>query len=255
MSGQKQLQYRFYATLLDTFQSYLDSDKIWDKYWGNSATPPHKPEEFERLQMQAVIDRINRIPFDSDAADRGTVFNEIIDCIIDGRNSEKVELKSDKENGLIVAKYNNKSFTFSIKEMREAARRYKGAVTQVYTAGTVNTKYGIVEVYGYIDEVMMDRIIDLKTTGRQPSAFSFRSHWQHRIYPLCLQQEGVDINTFVYDIYVLNVNNSIVGFSQETYIYDPVKTEAEVVDMCEHFIEFVEANRDKITDKKIFNEL
>ena len=68
-------EYNIYATLLDTFQNYLDSDKIYNRYWGNSENPPHTPKEFEMLQYQAVIDRINRVPFDSDAADRGTCFN------------------------------------------------------------------------------------------------------------------------------------------------------------------------------------
>ena len=87
-------KYNIYATLLDTFQNYLDSDKIYSRYWGNSENPPRTPKEFEQLQYQAVLDRINRMPFDSDAADRGTCFNEIIDCIVERRKSDKMELLS-----------------------------------------------------------------------------------------------------------------------------------------------------------------
>ncbi len=47
-------EYNIYATLLDTFQNYLDSDKIYNRYWGNSENPPHTPKEFEQLQFQAA---------------------------------------------------------------------------------------------------------------------------------------------------------------------------------------------------------
>src|SRR5574343_653915 len=87
------VDYKVYATLLDSFMDYQDSDAIWDKYWGWSEDPPHTPEEFHQLQFQSLIDRINRVPFDSEAADRGTAFNEVVDCMIEHRKSEKVEIE------------------------------------------------------------------------------------------------------------------------------------------------------------------
>lgn len=36
----QQPKYRIYATLLDAFGAYLNSDVIWDKYWGWSENPP-----------------------------------------------------------------------------------------------------------------------------------------------------------------------------------------------------------------------
>lgn len=88
----QQPKYRIYATLLDAFGAYLNSDVIWDKYWGWSENPPHTPEEFHEQQFQELIDRINRKPFDSEAADRGTAFNEIIDCMIENRKSSIMEI-------------------------------------------------------------------------------------------------------------------------------------------------------------------
>ena len=88
-----QPKYRFYATILDAFWGYLNSDVIWDKYWGWSENPPHTPEEFHELQFQELIDRINRKPFDSEKADRGTAFNEVIDCMIENRKSETVKVE------------------------------------------------------------------------------------------------------------------------------------------------------------------
>ena len=63
----KQPKYKFYATLLDSFTSYLRSDAIWERYWGFSENPPHTPDEFKELQFQSLIDTINRVPFDSEA--------------------------------------------------------------------------------------------------------------------------------------------------------------------------------------------
>ena len=126
-------KYNIYATLLDTFQNYLDSDKIYSRHWGNSDNPPHTPKEFEQLQFQAVLDRINRVPFDSDAADRGTCFNEIIDCIIERRKSDKMELLSTDTT--IKAKYKEKEFIFVRSQILDAATVYKSAVSQVLCSG------------------------------------------------------------------------------------------------------------------------
>ena len=66
------IRYQFYATLLDSFQSYLSSDEIWEKYWGNSTKPETlTPDEFCEKSKQDVLDRINRVPFQSAAADQG----------------------------------------------------------------------------------------------------------------------------------------------------------------------------------------
>ena len=89
----QQPKYRIYATLLDAFGAYLNSDVIWDKYWGWSENPPHTPEEFHEQQFQELIDRINRKSFDSEAADKGTAFNEVIDCMVENRKSETVQVE------------------------------------------------------------------------------------------------------------------------------------------------------------------
>ena len=48
-------------------------------------------EEFEEIQRLSLIDTINRVPFDSEDADRGTAFNEIVDCFIDKKFIEVQE--------------------------------------------------------------------------------------------------------------------------------------------------------------------
>lgn len=249
----KKPKYLFYATLLDSYEGYISSSRIYQKYWGFSENPPKTEAEFEQEQFQSLIDRINRVPFDSEAADRGTCFNEVIDCIITKSVSEKVQMKSDKESNTITAHYNNRVFVFPLNQCLNIARGYQGAVPQVLTKGHLETKYGIVELYGYIDELMPLQIVDIKTTARY-QAFKFRDHWQHRVYPYCLSQEGVNIPDFTYDVYVMNNSNSITESHQEFYSFVPERDIPSLISHCEGLIEFIELNRQLITDKKIFNE-
>ena len=203
----KQLKFKFYATLLDSFTSYLRSDAIWDRYWGFSENPPHTLEEFKEKQFQSLIDTINRVPFDSEAADKGTAFNEVIDCMIENRKSETVlveRLLSDMMDGRqalvgLRATYNNHQFDFPISICREFANYYKGALTQQRVEAILHTCFGDVLVYGVIDEVMPMSVHDIKTTGSYDVG-KFKDHWQHIVYPYCLMQNGSDVRLFEYNI-------------------------------------------------------
>lgn len=248
-----QPNYLFYATLLDAYEGYINSSRTYQTYWGFSENPKWSEEEFEQQQYQGLLDRINRVPFDSEPADRGTCFNEIVDCIITKSISDKMEMRSDKANNTIWAKYNDREFTFSYSQCIEVANRYKKSVPQVLTKGHLDTKYGVVELYGYIDELMPLQVVDIKTTSRYNS-FKFRHNWQHRVYPFCLSQEGVDINEFVYDVYVLNKKNLVTSFAQEVYVFNPSRDLPGLINHVEGLIEFVEVNKHLITDKKIFNK-
>lgn len=269
------VSYRFYATLLDGFQDYLNSDTIWEKYWGYSENPPHTPEEFKQKQFQSFIGRINRVPFDSEAADKGTAFNEIIDCMIEHRKSDKVDVRyayetivmgqvdncdpderwaevyqTNKVIGLN-ATYNNRQFYFDINLCREFANYYKGALTQQFVKAIVPTRYGNVEVYGYVDELMPQSIHDIKTTGKY-SVGKFKEHWQHIVYPYCYQQNGINIRLFEYNIAEIDKYGRWETFT-ESYMYKPERDIPRLVNMCEELIRFLMENRHLITDRKIFN--
>lgn len=219
-----QPKYRFYATILDAFWGYLNSDVIWDKYWGWSENPPHTPEEFHEQQFHELIDRINRKPFDSEKADRGTAFNEVIDCMIENRKSETVKVEKvykvnrfgacdemgkplyydeEETNEVIALKatYNNREFTFPISLCREFAAYYKGALPQQRVEAILPTAYGNVLVYGLIDELMPTSVHDVKTTGSY-TVGKFKDHHQHLVYPYALMQNGSDVRTFEYNIVV-----------------------------------------------------
>lgn len=266
----KQPSFKIYATLLDSYYNYLNSDEVWETYWGNSATPPHTKEEFGKLQFQSIIDRINRVPFDSEAADKGTAFNEVIDCLILNEQSDKIKVEKayreivygatdeigkpiycDVEYtgeviGLNVT-YNNRTFLFPLDVCREFQDYYKGAIPQVFTSATLNTKYGEVLLYGYIDELMPTSVHDIKTTGNYDFP-KFKDHFQHLVYPYCLIQNGMDISKFEYNILCWKDMQTYT----ETYLFNPERDIPILTDFVEDFITFLNDNKQLITDKKIF---
>lgn len=248
------VKYNFYATLLDSFNGYLNSDLVWQKYWGWSENPPHTSEEFHVLQFDELINRINRVPFDSEKADRGTAFNEVVDCLIENRKSESVQVEkiyTDNNATALRATYNNRTFDFPLSICREFSEYFKGALTQQRVESILPTRYGNVLLYGYIDELMPLSVHDIKTTGSY-SAFKFKDHFQHLVYPYCLIQSGNDIRTFEYNIAEFNKYGAPVGTYTETYVFDPERDIPILTDHVERLIEFLEENKHLITDKKIF---
>ena len=258
----RQPEYRFYATLLDAFTDYLNSDNIYERYWGWSDNPPLTPEEFRQKQFEELIDRINRVPFDSEAADRGTAFNEVVDCLIEHRKSDTVQVERVYSNPVyneatgevsdavliaLRATYNNRTFTFPISICREFTDYYKGALTQQRVSALLPTCFGPVEVYGVIDELLPLSVHDIKTTSSYYVG-KYRDHWQHVVYPYCLMQSGSDVRLFEYNV---------TDFKQtytESYTFVPERDIPRLTEHCEDFIHFLNDNRNLITDKKIFGE-
>lgn len=265
MKNQQKPKYLFYATLLDSFQYYLSSSDIYMKYWGNSENPSKTEEEFEKESFQDLIDSINRVPFESEAADRGTAFNEVIDCIIENRKSDKMvisrvtSLSTDIEPNSgeafetttgLKAVYNGRTFIFPIGLCMELANYYKGAVCQVFCEAPIETRFGTVLLYGYIDELLPTSVHDIKTTGNYKHG-KFANNWQHIVYPYCLNESGNEVFDFEYNIVYFDKER----FSTHTehYNYVPERDKRKLINHLEEFIQFLETNRSLITDKKIFN--
>ena len=57
-----QKTYNIYPSLLDRVQSYIDSDSLYEKFWGASDQPTKQLDQFRAEQRQAVLDMINRVP-------------------------------------------------------------------------------------------------------------------------------------------------------------------------------------------------
>lgn len=255
--------FRFYATLLDAFSDYLNSNRIYERYWGRSENPPFTADEFGEKQFQALIDRINRVPLDSEAADRGTAFNELVDCMVENRKPSPgfivEKIYDDMGNGKVVAvtaEYKERLYRFDIRLLREFADYYTGSVPQLHVSALLPTPKGNVQLYGYIDELLPLSVHDIKTTN---SYFvgKFKSHWQHIVYPYCLWQNGYSldsISTFEYNVAEIDKAGRWQSFT-ESYTFNPDRDVPRLRDHCMALITFLQCYSSLITDTKIFNQL
>jgi hypothetical protein len=255
-------KYNIYATLLDAFQGYLSSSDVYQQYWGFAESPSKTEDEFEEEQFQGLIDRINRVPFESEAADKGTAFNELIDSMVHTKqfitngkpiNPKMEVLRSNKEKGVFEVKYNGREFEFPLNPTVEFSKRFKGSFCQVMTEAILPTKYGDVCLYGYIDELMPMSVHDIKTTSKY-SAGKFRKHWQKIVYPYCLNANGNNVKDFEYNIVLFKDKSNNFETFTEYYAYVPERDNKLLTEHVESLIEFLESNRGKITDLKIFNQ-
>lgn len=254
-------RYRIYPSLLDSFQDYLDAEILWDQFYGSSEEPEKSVAEFEEKQYQELLDRINRVPFTSEAASRGTCLNEIVDLINGATDArEDVAVKSLKLDGaqLIAAAQGRFMFFFDAGFCKELAARYKGAVQQAFLSAILPTAYGPVELYGYADEILRDMIFDIKTTSRYDFG-KYERHWQRHVYPYCAIETGAmeRVTGFEYTAVKLSGGTTrtplLTGdIIPEFYAYDHGQSRQLLQGICERFIEFLEANRPRITDFKIF---
>ena len=246
--------YNIYPTLLDKFSDYLNADKNWETYYGDS-TKEDSPtiEEYEEKQRQSLIDSINRVPFESEAADKGTAFNMIVDSLINKDKPQfdviKVWDESLKGKGSptsLICCYKNHAFQFDMDRIKSFSNYFRGAISQLRVEAEIGTKFGRVLLYGYIDELLPDKVCDIKTT-KSYKAFKFRDHNQHLVYPYCLIMSGNYIHTFEYNVTDFKDNYT------EVYVFDEERDIPILRDRIERFIEFLEANRELITDTKIIS--
>lgn len=293
--------YRFYPTLLDKFQTFLDTtaedyfyqdeDGKWHKNYSETEDAFHySQEEVDALLKQELLDAINRVPHEpSEPASKGTALNEIVDCIIHNKksNNKNILIKSLKgvdvkrEFGCtdevgkpiyydywfehikvpcIFAEIDGFSFYFDKDFCKSIAEYFKGSLSQVFTSATIDTEFGEVELYGYIDELRENKVFDLKTTSRYEFG-KYSKYWQRHIYPYTLIESGActEINSFEFTAYALKGGTSrtplITGVQYaEVYQYNHEQSKMLLKNICERFCRFLEDNRELITNKKIFNE-
>lgn len=246
--------YKFYASLLDGFWNYQNSDSIWEEYWGFSENPPHTPEEFHEMKFRSLIDSINRVPFDSEAADKGTAFNEVIDCMVQNRNSDKMAITKFRNEyhqvtGVKV-RYNGREFFFPLALIREVADYYEGALCQQYVQAMLPTAFGEVMLYGYIDYLMPFMTCDLKTTRQYKGVGSFKNHFQHLVYPYALIKNGCNVTEFEYNI--VEMGKTYYETYTESYLFRPERDIPILQEHCEELIKFLRENRSLINNEKIF---
>lgn len=247
--------YSFYPSLLDAFQNYLDAESSYDKYYGSSEDPKITLEEWENKLFVDLINKINRVPYHNDAVLRGTQFNNVIDLMIENKTKdEKHELLFDAnnvtildwqmgENGII--DYSNKE-TYPLPIAKEFADYYDEAAKQVFVKGTIDTHYGDVDIYGFLDYLLPFSVHDLKTAKYYQNG-NYRNHWQHICYPFCLACMGSDVERFEYNI------TDFKKTYTELYMYKAERDVPKLRNMCELFINFLNTHHDLITDTRVFN--
>ena len=147
----------------------------------------------------------------------------------------------------LICCYNNHAFQFDMDRIKSFSNYFRGAISQLRVEAEIGTKFGRVLLYGYIDELLPDKVCDIKTT-KSYKAFKFREHNQHLVYPYCLIMSGNYIHTFEYNVTDFNDNYT------EVYVFDEKRDIPILRDRIERFIEFLENNREFITDKKIYGD-
>lgn len=216
-------QYKIYPSLLDAYQWYLDCE--------NTETA-----------FQDLIDKINRVPFESESAAKGTAFNALVDSIA-FKGYEYIGVKSGSKDD---SKTLFDGFVFSTDIVMEFVKEIKAGIPQVYCNGKMLTKYGIVELYGYIDELMPGCIVvDIKTTKSYDKG-KYLKNWQHVVYPYCLWKMNNTYYTFTYLI------TDFQRIYAEDYSFDSIKDVLKLKNFIENFIEFLNKHKSLITDKKVF---
>lgn len=261
------IRYRIYPSLLDKFQALLDVDQTVEEFWNLDSEGDYKEtadEMSDRLERE-LLDAVNRVPHEPiEAADKGTCFNEVIDCLVAGRKCEHegMDIHSGEVAGnrVITAKMNGFEFHYDLALCREVADALEGAVSQHLCSAILPTRYGDVELYGYADEIVKDEVVDIKTTGRYEFG-KFGKGWQRHAYPYCLVASGEMplVSAFEYLVVVWKGGTSrtpvLSGtIYEEYYTYNHAESERMLRNICERLIEWLESHREQIIDKKIFAE-
>ena len=274
---QPEFKYKFYASLLDSFTEFLDvkaeeffykdENGEWHMNMNQDGELHYSEEEVYQLAKQQFIDKVNRVDDGpSEAADKGTAFNEIVDCIVMNVRSTRDDVvikKVTEPEGAIKepclhAMLNGFDFYFDMGMCRQAADYFKGSVCQLKVSAPIETKYGVVELYGYPDYIRENKVYDMKTT-KQYQFGKYEKKWQKHVYPYALITSGkmTDVKEFEYTCYKLSGGSSrtpviTASVFPEVYTFDFDTSKRMLQQQCERLIEFLEQNRDLITDKKVF---
>ncbi len=214
------------------------------EYWLRSEAP-----------LQEMIDRINRVPTEMpEAAMKGSAYNDMIDAILEGKEVQTA-INIVRNVPYDVYKWthtydlpdgdtqNSIEFMFPKRITDDIVHRLQGAASQVYNEAIIKTAWGNVMIYGYVDYVLKDTLIDLKTTSRYDFP-KYLHATQHPVY-LYTARQSMDVQNFEY--LVTDMRNIYI----ETYHWNP-HFERQLVDKLNAFVAFIYEHKAMITDSKIF---
>lgn len=273
------VDYRIYPSLLIAYQNLLDYEQVAEEDWNKVSEAAHErgeyldreigdykltPDEIYVKLEADLIDSINRVDGRfGEAAEKGTAFNEVVDCLVEKRKSSRKDCKiysTTNVSGIKVirAEINDFTFDFDIQLCKDVAGYFEGSVTQFLAEATMGTSYGNVLLYGYIDEWVGNKMFDIKTTGRY-SWGKFEHGWQRHVYPWCVIESGMAtcVDQFEYLIVEWAYQRKgeplkAKGIYRETYTYSHEESGRKIREMLESFISWLERRKDYIQDKRIF---
>lgn len=260
-----QRNYIFSPSLLNAFSNYLSCEKVWEKYYGFSEEPKISLEDFEKQTFDDFINTINKVETEpSEAADRGTCFNEVVDLLVHNIKPTQCEVQECKQDDGKIYGYNATmngfEFFYPIELVNIFVAYYEpNKMAQYHASAILTTKYGNVKLHGYIDEMNPLSVHDIKTTTSY-EPFKYENTWQHKVYPYCLRKNGSKVDTFVYDVCFWpskkdgKVDTKTFEIHHEKYVYDDERCESELVGICEDLIDFLEENKSLITNEKVFGK-
>ncbi len=299
--------YAFSPSLLDAYQRmvdtkaedyfYQDETGAWHMNWNESEETLHfSEEEVDALLKQEFLDTLNKVEkAPSEAASKGTCFNEIVDCLVLKRKPtykgiviktirsgedlydarvKKGRIEADEPEefklqdsltdfakigtSFIYAALDGFEFFFDTTFCCEAAKYFANSIAQYYTKANIETSKGVVELHGYIDYLRENVVMDCKTT-KQYQWGNYQKKWQRYTYPYTLIESGMmnDVNQFEFTIYVLKGGTSrtplITGTQyKEVYTYDHEQAGMMLRQQCERLIDFLEENKDLITNTRVY---
>ncbi|MBQ0034914.1 MAG: HNH endonuclease, partial [Bacteroidales bacterium] len=185
-----QPKYKIYPSLLDAFQRVKEAKTEFESVFNEDGEGGYKRtyEEVVADLEQQLLDSINRVPHAPiEAADKGTAFNEIVDCLVHNRESSNpaLSLSSMQTEGgsrYVRAEINCFKFDFDFSLCNAAADYFAGSTSQYLVKAPLATPYGEVELYGYLDELRANIVYDIKTTAKYEFG-KYANHWQHHVYP------------------------------------------------------------------------
>jgi hypothetical protein len=274
-----QKRYNIYPSLLIAYQNLLDYEQVAEEDWNRVSDACQargeytdrevgdyklSPEEMY-LKLEAdLLDSINRVDGRfSEAASKGTAFNEIVDCLIENRKSSRddcqiysTHLPSGEK--VIRAEIDGSTFDFDIALCKETAAQFAESIPQYLAQADLETVYGTAHLYGYIDEWVGNKMYDIKTTGSYRFG-KFEHGWQRYLYPWCVIQAGdtTEVESFTYYVIEWAYQRKgeplrAKGVYTETYTYDHAEATRKLQEMVESFIYWLEQRVPFIQDQKIF---
>ena len=181
-------RYRISPSLLNKMSDWLNSDEIYNKFWGEAERPAMDADGFRAKQLAELLAYINREPQPpSEAADRGTALNEIVDRLIDRGSRPDIEVQRD--GGAYICNINDFMFKFDRALVESLALMFKTATPQYHLQHVYNLEVYEVELHGFADYIFPTMIWDLKTTGKYEGE-KYAQNWQRWVYPLTALDSG-----------------------------------------------------------------